>query len=52
MTVDIALSIAAVFIITVLFSKFIKLSPRYDRKPRAQTPWQKLDSGDDPSVEP
>ena len=51
MTVDIALSLVAVFLLTILVSKRIKLSSKYDRKPRERSPWQKLDQGDDPTVE-
>ena len=49
MTIDIALSLLAVFIVTVVISKYLRLSPKYDRKPREKSPWQKLDHGDDPT---
>ena len=49
MNLEIALSLVAVFIVTALIGKFVKLSPKYDRKPRERTAWQRLDHGDDPT---
>lgn len=50
-TLDIAIAIIVVFIIVIFVSRFLRLSPKYERKPRNLSAWQKLDHGDDPTVD-
>jgi len=51
MTTEIVISLIGVFLVTAVMSRLIKISPKYERKPRKQTPWQQLDNGDDPTVD-
>lgn len=44
-------SIITVMALVFLISKRFKLSTRYERKPKTQTPWSALDSGIDPTQE-
>jgi len=44
-------SIIAVMVLVFLISRRFKLSTRYERKPRTQTPWSALDNGIDPTQE-
>ena len=46
----IAISLVAVFALVVLISKRLKLSSRYERKPRELNTWSALDHGIDPTV--
>lgn len=50
-SVDIAISLVVVAVITILISRFLRLSPKYERKPKNRSAWQKLDHGDDPTVD-
>lgn len=51
MTLDIVVALIVVLVLALFVSKFLRLSPKYDRKPRERNAWQKLDHGDDPTVE-
>ena len=48
-TVKIVVSIAVVFVLTILISKKFKLSTRYERAPRELNSWSALDKGLDPT---
>lgn len=50
-TLEIAIAIIVVFVIAIFVSRFLRLSPKYERKPRNLSAWQKLDHGDDPTVD-
>ena len=47
----IAISLVAVFALVVLISKRIKLSSRYEPKPRELNTWSALDHGIDPTID-
>ena len=47
----IAISLVAVFALVVLISKRLKLSSRYERKPRELNTWSALDHGIDPTID-
>jgi len=49
--VPVLFSIIAVMALVFLISKRFKLSTRYERKPKTQTPWNALDHGIDPTQE-
>ena len=51
MSIDLAISLVIVLVLTILISKYLRISPRYERKPREKSPWQSLDHGDDPTVD-
>jgi hypothetical protein len=44
-------SIIAVMVLVFFISRRFKLSTRYERKPKTQTPWNALDNGIDPTEE-
>jgi hypothetical protein len=50
-SIAIALSILAVYSLVLLIGKKIKLSSRYERKPRVLNTWSALDEGIDPTVQ-
>ena len=47
----IVISLVAVFTLVALISKRVKLSSRYERKPRELNTWSALDHGIDPTIE-
>jgi len=47
--VPVFLSAIAVLALVLLLSKKFNISARYERKPKAHTPWSALDNGIDPS---
>ena len=47
----IGVSLVVVLAIVLLISRRFNLTSRYERKPKAQTPWSALDSGVDPTDE-
>ena len=51
MTVDIVIALIVVMAITIFLSKYLRLSSKYERKPKQRSPWQRLDHGDDPTVD-
>lgn len=46
---DIAISGLIVLAITILIGRYVKISNKYDRKPRKPSTWQSQDQGDDPT---
>jgi hypothetical protein len=50
-SIAIALSILVVYSLVLLIGKKIKLSSRYERKPRVLNTWSALDEGIDPTVQ-
>jgi hypothetical protein len=47
----ISISLIVVTAIVLLISRRFTISSRYERKPKAHTPWRALDSGIDPTDE-
>jgi hypothetical protein len=47
--VEILISAAIVISLTLLLSRSIKLSAKYERKPRKLSDWNSLDQGIDPT---
>jgi hypothetical protein len=45
------ISLVCVFALVIVISKRLKLSSKYDRKPRELNTWTALDHGIDPTVE-
>ncbi len=43
------ISLAVVIVIVIVFGRKIRLSSRYERKPRILNNWNSLDSGIDPT---
>jgi len=50
-SIAIAVSILVVYSLVLLIGKKIKLSSRYERKPRVLNTWSALDEGIDPTVQ-
>ena len=44
-----AISFVVIIAIVVIIGKRFRLSARYERKEKAQTPWNSLDQGIDPT---
>ena len=44
-------SLIVIVILVYLISRRFNISARYERKPKAHTPWSALDNGIDPSQE-
>jgi len=44
-------SLIVVVVLVYLISRRFNISARYERKPKAHTPWSALDNGIDPSQE-
>jgi hypothetical protein len=47
--VSLAISFVVVIAIVLLIGKRFRISARYERKEKAQTPWNSLDQGIDPT---
>ena len=50
-SIAIALSILVVYSLVLLLGKKVKLSSRYERKPRVLNTWSAIDEGIDPTVQ-
>jgi hypothetical protein len=50
-SIAIGVSILVVYSLVLLIGKKIKLSSRYERKPRVLNTWSALDEGIDPTVQ-
>ena len=44
-------SLIVIVVLVYLISRRFNISARYERKPKAHTPWSALDNGIDPSQE-
>lgn len=47
--ISLAISFVVVIAIVILIGKRFRLSTRYERKEKIQTPWNSLDQGIDPT---
>lgn len=47
--IEILISALIVISLTVILSRSVKLSPRYERKPHKLSDWNSLDKGIDPT---
>jgi hypothetical protein len=47
--ISLAISFVVIIAIVVIIGKRFRLSARYERKEKAQTPWNSLDQGIDPT---
>ena len=50
-TIEILISVVIVVSLTLILSRSLKLSSRYDRKPRKLSDWNAQDQGIDPTQE-